>query len=197
MEKQTFTGNTYSLRLLSVMLTAGAVLVWFRPDASWVPFAEQSIYIFPFFSLLIALILTILPAPTVEIDEKGIKRLNNANGWMSKLLRPDSECRWEWVASVCTYRKTRIDYATTVLKVPPDTPYKSRYLVSFESSLFENFTEILNAVKSRVPKAEYDMMTEAIIDGKTDTQAIKPFYFALVILIFISAIGLLLFFGII
>jgi len=195
MEKQIFTGNSYPFRLLSVLLIAGATLAWFKPDASLVPFGEQSVYYFPFFSIFCALIIGLLPPPTIEIDESGIKRLNNVKGWMSILLRPDSECRWEWIKSVRTYQKTRIDYATTVLMVPRDTPYKSKYLVSFESNLFEDYTAILNAIKARVPQAGFDSMTESILEGRKDINAIKPYHYALAIFIFISIIVLLAMYG--
>jgi hypothetical protein len=196
MEKKIFTGNTYPFRLLSVLLLAGAALAWFRPDASVVPFGEQSVYFFPFFSILCAYILSILPPPTIEIDETGIKRLNNAGGWISMILRPDSECRWEWITSVSTYRTSNIDYATTVLMVSSDTPYKSKYLVSFESNLFKDYVEILNIIKAKVPQVNFDKNTESVLEGRTNVFAVKPYHYAIVILIFIAVLALLVYFNI-
>ncbi|MBN1366244.1 MAG: hypothetical protein JW976_15695 [Syntrophaceae bacterium] len=187
MSKETFIGKVFVFRILSIGCLFSTIL-FLIPNIGFAPFGELSIYILPILFIFGAFICWKIPPSTIEVDESGIKRLNNATGWMSKLLRLNSECQWNWIESVSTIRSSKVHYYTTILNVSKTVPYKSKYLVSIESNFFKDYISILKIIRTKAPQANFDETTELILKGQIDIRPIRPFF-----VYFLIIFGLIIF----
>jgi len=197
MTKETFTAKAYPSKMLSALFALGSILVLFSSYNGFVhlPFGEWSRYLTAILFIILASILWKIPPQKIEVDDWGIKKLNNSRGFISSFLQPDTECEWNWINSISTIRRPKNDSFVTVLYISEDIPNQPKYRVTIESMFFKDYVSILKIIKARAPQAKLDETTASILNGHIDIYAIKPYHYLLVIIVALIIMVLLLNYG--
>ena len=185
MTKKTFTAKSYPLKLISALLALGSILVLVTASEN-LPLDEWCKYLLSILFIITAYICWKIPPSKIEIDESGIKRLNNGTGLMLKLLRPDTECEWNSIHSVSTTRGDH-GYFTTVLYISKGVPNPPKNLVVIHSNEFKDYKSILKIIKDRAPQANLDETTILILKDQIDMRPVRPFFWWLFIIVIIIA----------
>ncbi len=141
MTKETFTAKSYPLKLISALLALGSILVLVTASEN-LPLDEWCKYLLSILFIITAYTCWKIPPSKIEIDESGIKRLNNGTGLITQLLQPNTQCEWKWIHMVSTTRGDH-GYFTTVLHVSKGVPNPPKNLVAIHSNLFEDYKSIL------------------------------------------------------
>ncbi len=183
MTNRTFTAKTYPFKLLGGFFALAAIFFLFIFHDTW-PLAVLSI--------IIAYICGKIPPPRIEIDDSGLRRghcSSSGSALLSRILKPDTECRWNWIDSVST---TRLGSGSCLTAVHFSEDHlnkeKSRYRLVIESSLFDDYATILRMIKDHAPQAHFDDTTESIVNSKMDVRSAKPLYWGLLIFVVLFAV---------
>jgi len=185
MTKETFTAKAYMFKIISAFLALSSILLLFAPYIGFPPLVGGwGDYLFAILGIIAACICWKIPSPKIEVDELGIKRLNNSTGPMSQLLRPNSECEWNWIHSVSTTR-CRDGSLVTVLYISEGIPNQPKYRVTIESNMFKDYISILKIIKARAPQANLDETTALILKDQIDIRPVRPFFWWLFIIVIV------------
>jgi len=172
MTKETFTATSYPLKLISAFNALGSILVLVTASEK-LPLDEWSKYLLAILFIITAYICWKIPPSKIEIDESGIKRLNNSTGLMSQLLQPNTQCEWKWIHTVSTTRSDH-GYFTTVLHISKGVPNPPKNLVAIHSNMFKDYESILKIIKDRAPQANLDETTTSILKDQIDMRPVRP-----------------------
>jgi hypothetical protein len=184
MAKETFTASTSPFKIVSALFALCSILLLLKYYIGWL------VYPFAFICIVLAYLLWKVPPPIIEVDERGIRRIQHGNyltGTMSRILLPDMECEWVWVNSISTTRLNGGSFVTSI-SVSDDMPNKPKYRVTIESSIFTDYIAILKVIKGKATKAHFDKTTESILKGDVDIRPVRPYYLWLFVFTVIAAL---------
>jgi hypothetical protein len=185
MTKKTFTAKPYLNKIIGIFLASGSVLILYTTYIGFIPepYYEWNGYLLSSLGIITAYIIWKIPVQKIEIDELGIKIIigSQVTGFMSKLLNPDTECKWNWISSVVTTRSNG-GSLITVLYTSEAVPNQPKDRVVFDSFTFKDYVTILKIIKERAPHANFDETTSLILNNQLDIRAVRPFFWWLAII---------------
>ncbi|MBN1473300.1 MAG: hypothetical protein JW914_01670 [Syntrophaceae bacterium] len=185
MTKETFTAKAYTLKIISAFLALSSILLLFAPYIGFPSLVGGwGDYFFAILCIIAAYVCWKVPPPKIEVDEVGIKKLNNSTGPMTRLLQPNSECEWNWIHSISTTR-CQDGSLLTILYISEAIPNQPKYRVTIESNIFKDYISILKIIKDRAPQANLDETTSLILKDQIDIRPVRPFFWWLFIIVVI------------
>ena len=160
-----FKANIFWIRIASVILVVGAIIVIISPNFDWIR------AVFALFCIAGAVICWSVPAPKIIINDSGIKWLQRGvseKGNFDWAAKKNESCEWDTIYSVSTWRSSIDGSLTTFLRYSTD-PNKHNIdgqwivdenlqhgAIQIEARIFRDYYKILEIVKQRAVKATYD-----------------------------------------
>ncbi|QXE91217.1 hypothetical protein KP001_01360 [Geomonas subterranea] len=160
-----FKANIFWIRIASVILVAGAIIVFISPNFDLIK------AVFALICIVGAVLCWSVPSPLIIVDDTGIKLLQrgiSGKGHFDWAANKNECCEWDAIYSVSTWRSSVDCGLTTFLHYSTD-PNKHNIdgqwiidenyqhgAIQIEARIFRDYYKILETVNQRAVKATYD-----------------------------------------